>query len=332
MANISIMGAGSFGLALAVTLNKAGHNITVWSFAEKEKQTILQERENKIRLPGIRISENINITTDFKDISKADLILISVPSTAVREVARNLKQHITSKTIVANMSKGIEKGSLKGLSAVISEELLGDVVVVHGPSHAEELARDVPTSMVAACINLETAKKVQILMQSKTVNVYISNDVKGLEAGSTLKNIIAIAVGACTKLGIGDNLLAILLTKGLCEIGKLGVAMGGSPQTFVGLSGLGDLLATCLSEHSRNRRLGELIAQKISVREALQKINMVVEGYDNAASIKKWEEKYKLHLPIMNTIYRVLYEGENVEKITDALTEKSGAGFEYFWF
>jgi glycerol-3-phosphate dehydrogenase (NAD(P)+) len=329
MANISIMGAGSFGLALAVTVEKNGHDVTVWSFQEKEKLAILEERENKERLPGIKIPERINITSDLSETKDSEVVVISVPSPAVRSVVRSLKGHIRPDAVVVNVSKGFEKESLKSLSQVIAEELPNEIVVVCGPSHAEELARAVPTSVVAASANEKTAERIAALLQSEVLKVFVSEDVRGLEIGSTFKNVVAIATGFCAKLG-GDNLLAVLLTRGLCEIGKLGIAVGAKPQTFVGLSGLGDLIATCISEHSRNVKFGRLIGGKVPVDEALKQVNMVVEGYENAQSAKRLMEKYGLDLPIMSCVYEILYEGKEVSSILKTLR---GSGvLEDCWF
>ncbi|MDR2817608.1 MAG: NAD(P)-dependent glycerol-3-phosphate dehydrogenase [Oscillospiraceae bacterium] len=329
MANISIMGAGSFGLALAVTVEKNGHDVTVWSFQEKEKLAILEERENKERLPGVKIPKNINITSDLSEIRDSEFVVTSVPSSAVRNVVRNLKKHIKPDAVVVNVSKGFEKESLKSLSQVIAEELTNEIVVVCGPSHAEELARAVPTSVVAASANRKTAEKVAALLQNEALKVFVSDDVKGLEVGGTFKNVVAIATGLCAKLG-GDNLLAILLARGLCEIGKLGVAMGAKPQTFAGLSGLGDLIATCISEHSRNVKFGKLIGCKVPVDEALKQVNMVVEGYENTYLAKRLMEEYNLDLPVMNCVYGILYESKKIDSILETL--QSSRASEDCWF
>jgi glycerol-3-phosphate dehydrogenase (NAD(P)+) len=323
------MGAGSFGLALAVTVEKNGHDVTVWSFQEKEKLAILEERENKERLPGVKIPKNINITSDLSEIRDSEFVVTSVPSSAVRNVVRNLKKHIKPDAVVVNVSKGFEKESLKSLSQVIAEELTNEIVVVCGPSHAEELARAVPTSVVAASANRKTAEKVAALLQNEALKVFVSDDVKGLEVGGTFKNVVAIATGLCAKLG-GDNLLAILLARGLCEIGKLGVAMGAKPQTFAGLSGLGDLIATCISEHSRNVKFGKLIGCKVPVDEALKQVNMVVEGYENTYLAKRLMEEYNLDLPVMNCVYGILYESKKIDSILETL--QSSRASEDCWF
>ncbi|MDR1354538.1 MAG: NAD(P)-dependent glycerol-3-phosphate dehydrogenase [Oscillospiraceae bacterium] len=329
--SITIIGAGSFGLALAVTFERQ-HAVNVWSFSEEEKQAILRDRENKERLPGVRIPESINITTNLAVAKDSELVIISVPSIAVRSTARLLKPHVDPDAIIVNVSKGIEQDGLRGMAQVISEELGNDVVIMCGPSHAEELAAKVQTSMVAASKDMHVAGRVAMMLEDELLQIYVSDDVCGLEIGSTFKNVIAIAVGICAGLNGGDNLAATVMTKGLCEIGQLGVAAGAKPQTFGGVAGLGDLIATCGSKHSRNRRFGMLVGSGVPVAEALKQVGMVVEGYHNAESAKRLMERYNLRLPVMNAVHDVLYNNKDASDLLNVLQEQKASRSECVWF
>ncbi len=307
MANISIVGAGSFGCALAVSFGLR-HNVTMWTFSEAEKNDILAFRENRNRLPGVKIPESINITTDANEICNSDLIFFAVPSEFLRSSAVNLKPYISSDSIIINTSKGIEESTFKGGYYVLSEEFpLNRIAIMCGPSHAEELARKISTSFVVASSLPDVCLQIKNTISNDFIHLFCSEDAKGIEICSTLKNVIAIGAGICVGLNAGANTIAALITKGLAEISALGLAAGAKPQTFFGLAGLGDLIVTCESEHSRNRQMGKLVGQGIAVKAALAQINMVVEGYNNTKTAYRMAESLNVNLPLINCIYEILF-------------------------
>ena len=263
MANISIVGAGSFGCALAVSFGLQ-HNVTMWTFSEAEKNDILAFRENRNRLPGVKIPESINITTDANEISNSDFVFFAVPSEFLRSTAVALKPYISSDSIIINTSKGIEEASFKGGYQVLSEEFpLNRIAIMCGPTHAEELARKIPTSFVVASSLPDVCLQIKNTISNDFIHLFCSDDAKGIEICSTFKNVIAIGAGICVGLNTGANTIAALITKGLAEISALGLAAGAKPQTFFGLAGLGDLIVTCESEHSRNRQMGKLLKRHL---------------------------------------------------------------------
>ncbi|ONI44186.1 glycerol-3-phosphate dehydrogenase [Candidatus Epulonipiscioides gigas] len=311
---IAVLGTGSWGLALGLLLNENKNQVTMWSFDEKEKDEILLHRENRRCFPNIKIPLEIFITSDIqKALEDAQVVVLAVPSFAVRQTAKNIKPYLEKDTIVVNVSKGLEATSLLTLSQVIVEELSNDVVVLSGPSHAEEVARHMPTAVTVSSLNLEAAQKIQTLFTSSYFRVYINEDIIGVELGGALKNIIALATGAIEGLGYGDNTKAALMTRGISEISRLGMAMGAKIRTLNGLSGIGDLIVTCTSGHSRNRRAGELIAQGYSLDETIKKVNMVVEGIPATKAAYKLSKKYQIEMPITEAIYRSLFENASVK-------------------
>lgn len=308
---ISVLGSGGWGIALAISANRNGHQVLLWSPFEDEVKELLTSRESTKLLKGVKIPENIIITTDFSFVENSDIIIIATPSIAVRETAIRLKS-IKNPGIVVNVAKGFEAESLKTLSEVISDEITAPVVVMSGPSHAEEVARKVPTSLVACSKDYNAAKIVIDAFSNEFFRLYTNEDMIGVELGGALKNIIAVAAGVCDGLGLGDNTRAALITRGLTEIARLGIALGAKERTFAGLSGLGDLIVTCTSKHSRNHRFGELVGKGKEIKEALQEVG-TVEGYYATALAYKLALRVNAEMPIISKCYSVLYENADVK-------------------
>ena len=308
MRKIAIIGSGSWGVALATHLARGGNEIKIWSFDEEEKKLINEERKCKF-LPGLIVHENIKCSNDFEEIIQdAEFILHVTPSKFTREIFRQYKQYVGNKPIII-CSKGFEKESLKTLDEVIQEELpTAKIGVLSGPSHAEEVSVAIPTVLVIASKHDEILDTIQKSFMCDEMRIYTSKDVKGLELGGALKNIIAFCAGVAAGIGLGDNTFAALLTRGLCELTRLGMALGGEKETFYGLSGLGDLIVTCLSEHSRNRRAGKLIGQGKTLEEAKKEVGMVIESIENIDVAYQLGKIHQLDMPIVETVYQVIYE------------------------
>lgn len=323
MKNIAVIGSGSWGLALALLLNEKGNHITVWCYEEKEQQSILQHRENKRCLPGIKIPLEINFTTSIEEaVDNKDIVIMAVPSKAIRSTVCLMKEYIDKKTIIVNVSKGIEDGTLLRLSQVIEEILPNPVIVLSGPSHAEEVARHIPTTVVVSGRDMSIAQSIQDTFMTKYFRVYTNDDIIGIELGAALKNVIALAAGTIEGIGYGDNTKAALITRGIAEITRLGIAMGGEPATFSGLTGIGDLIVTCTSGHSRNRRAGELLGRGYSVQEVIEKVNMVVEGIPTTKAAHALMLKYQIEMPILNAIYQVLFDNKSVQESIAVLMQR----------
>ena len=307
MNNIAIIGSGSWGVALATHLANMGHSVKIWSFLEEERDLINNEKKCKF-LPNLTLPEGIICSTNFKEVIEgADFILHVTPSKFTRDTFRQYKEYVGNIPIII-CSKGFEKESMKTLDEVISEELPeARVGVLSGPSHAEEVSIAIPTVLVMASKDKEVRELVQDAFMCSHMRVYTSEDVKGVELGGALKNIIAFCAGVAAGVGFGDNTFAALITRGLGEISRLGVALGGQKDTFFGLSGLGDLIVTCLSEHSRNRRAGKLIGQGKTLEEAKKEVGMVIESIDNIDVAYALSKKYNIEVPIINTAYDVIY-------------------------
>lgn len=315
MQNISVLGAGSWGLALALILNENKHNVTIWCYDENEKNAILAHRENKRCLPGIKIPLEIAITTSMEEaVANKDFVISAVPSKAIRTTMESAKPYLAAETCIVNVSKGIEQSTRYRLSQVINDVVDNKVVVLTGPSHAEEVARHMPTTVVVSSVDMEAATKVQDLFMTDYFRVYTNPDIIGVELGGALKNVIALAAGVVEGFGYGDNTKAALITRGMAEITRLGIAMGGDPMTFSGLTGMGDLIVTCTSGHSRNRRAGELIGQGYSLEEATKKVNMVVEGVPTTQAGYSLMKEYNVEMPILNAIYKGLFESHDVKE------------------
>lgn len=314
MADITILGSGGFGLALAVLCNSNGHKVTVWSKFQDEIDAIKRTGELKAKLPGVFIPEAIGFTTDISAVNGADLVLIGVPSKFVREVCLSAAPYISPKTIAVTTSKGLEEGSLKRMTTVVEECFTeNQVVVLTGPSHAEEVSRGVPTAVVVSGKSHKAAEYVQEVMSGKTFRIYVNDDVIGSEIGGSLKNIIALACGVADGLGCGDNTKAALMTRGISEIAALGMALGGKRDTFIGLTGIGDLIVTCTSMHSRNRRAGILIGQGVSPEQAVRQVG-TVEGYFCTGAACALAKKMGVEMPITQSLYDVLFNGKSAEQ------------------
>ncbi|MBQ8923693.1 MAG: NAD(P)-dependent glycerol-3-phosphate dehydrogenase [Lachnospiraceae bacterium] len=307
--NVSILGAGSWGTAISVLLSGNGHNVMIWSVDKDELKMLDEEREHKTKLPGVKISDDIRLTNDAKEaVDFAELIVMVVPSPFVRSTAKTIAPYVREGQLIVNASKGIEESTLMVLTDVILDEIpKAKVAVISGPSHAEEVGKKMPTTVVAGAENKEDALLVQDVFMSDYFRVYTSPDVLGIELGGSLKNVIALAAGIADGLGYGDNAKAAIITRGIAEIKKLGVAMGGDAETFGGLSGIGDLIVTCSSIHSRNRMAGYYMGQGMSYKEAMDKVKMVVEGVYSAKAALALSEKYNVEMPIVKMINNMLF-------------------------
>lgn len=311
MANVGVIGAGSWGTALSVLLYDNGHQVTIWSIDAQEVEMLTNEREHIKKLPGVKLSEDIIITGDLEETVKGkDFLVLAVPSVFTRGTAKKMAPFVCEGQIIVDVAKGIEESTLMTLSQQIEEEIpQANVAVLSGPSHAEEVGRKLPTTCVIGAKKKQTAEYLQEMFNSKVFRVYTSPDVLGIELGGALKNVIALAAGIADGLGYGDNTKAALITRGIAEIARLGVKMGGKIQTFSGLTGIGDLIVTCASIHSRNRKAGYLMGQGKTMQEAMDEVQMVVEGVYSAKAAAKLAEKYEVSMPIVEEINKVLFEG-----------------------
>jgi len=321
---VTVLGSGGWGTALALLLVENGHEVTLWSYAQEESRVLQEKRENPM-LPGVMLPEQMKFSTDMACVKGCGAVVVATPSFAVRSTAAKLKELADEGTIIISVSKGIEKDSSLRLSQVIEEEVQGKcpVVVLSGPSHAEEVGRGIPTGVVAAADTLEIAEQVQDLFMNPRFRVYTSDDKVGTEICAALKNIIALCAGVCDGMGCGDNTKALLMTRGLAEMARLGVALGGRKESFTGLAGTGDLIVTCCSMHSRNRRCGILIGQGKGVQEAIKEVGAVVEGYYAAANARTLAKKTGVEMPIAEAAYEVLYEGRSVNGVIEDLMSRS---------
>ncbi len=311
--NIAIIGAGSMGTAMAILLSKNGNNVNLWSPMKDEISMLKANQEHVTRLPGVKIPDSVVFTTDINiAVKDCEVVVLAVPSQTTRQNCKILSDIISNDTIVVTCSKGIEDGTCKLLSEIMQEELpQNNIAVISGPSHAEEIARDIPTTVVAASRKIEVARFLQDLFMTPNFRVYTNTDIVGVELGGALKNIIALCAGVSDGLGYGDNTKAALMTRGIAEISRLGVAMGGNADTFSGLTGVGDLIVTCTSMHSRNRRAGILIGQGKSVQQALEEVNMVVEGVATTKPAYDLATKLGISMPITQEAYSILFEGKD---------------------
>lgn len=320
MANVSILGGGSWGIALAVLLHKNGHKVTVWSALETEIEMLKENHEHKM-LPGVRLPEDTLFTTDTKEaVEGQDLLVMAVASSYTRKTANRLADLVAPGQKILNVAKGIEEESLMTLSEIIEHEVpQADVAVLSGPSHAEEVGRGIPTTIVVGAKSRATAEYIQNLFMNEVFRVYISPDILGMELGGALKNVVALAAGIADGLGYGDNTKAALITRGITEIARLGTAMGGRFETFCGLTGIGDLIVTCASMHSRNRRAGILIGQGKTMEEAMAEVQMVVEGVYSAKAAMGLAKKYDVQLPIIEQVNAILFEGKSADSAVKEL-------------
>ncbi|MDD3360252.1 MAG: NAD(P)H-dependent glycerol-3-phosphate dehydrogenase [Hespellia sp.] len=320
MANVGVLGAGSWGTALALLLEKNGHDVTIWSIDKKEVEMLNQKREHESKLPGVRIPDEIVITNDLESAIKGkDFLVLAVPSPFTRSTAKSMAPYVTDGQIIVDVAKGIEETTLMTLSEQIKDEIpQANVAVLSGPSHAEEVGRGLPTIVVIGAKTQETAQYLQEAFASKVFRVYTSSDIKGIELGGSLKNVIALAAGMADGMGYGDNTKAALITRGIAEISRLGIKMGGKVETFSGLTGIGDLIVTCASVHSRNRKAGYLMGQGKTMQEAMDEVKMVVEGVYSAKAALKLGKQYDVSMPIVEKVNEILFEGKSAE---DAVNE-----------
>lgn len=322
MAKISVLGSGSWGLALALLLHNNGHEVLLWSARPENARKLREKRENPDRLPGVRLPDEIDVLTDMERALKdVDVTVLAVASPYIRSTAHKMAPFVCKDQKIVNVAKGIEEKTLKTLSEVIEEEIpQGNVAVLSGPSHAEEVGRGLPTTCVISAHTQEVAEYLQSIFMSPVFRVYTTPDILGVELGGALKNVIALAAGTADGLGYGDNTKAALITRGITEIGRLGKKMGAQMETFYGLSGIGDLIVTCASKHSRNRKAGYLIGQGYTMEEAMKEVQMVVEGVYSARAARGLAEKYEVEMPIITEVNRVLFEGKSAaEAVMDLM-------------
>lgn len=310
MERIAVIGAGSWGIALAQLLANNGHDVTVWSVIEDEIKMLEEKHEHVDKLPGVKLNDSIKYTTDLKGAMEGRKILVlAVPSPFTRSTAAKMKEFVTEEQLIVNVAKGVEEATLMTLSQVVEDEIPhGNVCVLSGPSHAEEVGRGLPTLVVVGAKTKADAQYLQNTFMSDVFRVYISSDILGIELGAALKNVVALAAGIADGLGFGDNAKAALITRGITEIARLGMAMGGKFETFCGLTGIGDLIVTCASVHSRNRKAGFLIGQGKTYAEAMDEVKMVVEGVYSAKAAIGLAKKYDIKLPIIEQVNKVLFE------------------------
>ena len=319
---ITILGSGGWGLALACTCDRAGHSVTVWSAFQDEIDAIKRTGELKAKLPGIRIPKTVALTTDISCVSGADIVLIGIPTPFVRSVCEQAKPCMGTDSILVSTAKGLEDGTLKRMSEIISEIYPDNrIVVMSGPSHAEELGLGIPTAVAVASEDREAAEYIQQTFSDNTLRLYVNSDVIGCEIGGAVKNVIALCCGVTDGLGLGDNTKAALITRGLSEITRLGVKVGGKQETFAGLAGLGDLVVTCTSIHSRNYRAGVLIGKGIDPEEAVRQVG-TVEGYGCAKATLKLARKLGVKMPITEEINEILFEGQPARQAINDLMSR----------
>ena len=321
---ITVLGSGGWGTALALLLLDNGNEVTLWSHTQSHCDRLRETRENP-RLPGVSLSPALELTSSLDAVSGSELVVMATPSFAVRETARLAAPLLDRNAVVVSVTKGIEKDTALSMTQVIEEELSGKgrVAALSGPSHAEEVGRGVPTGCVAAARELETAQFVQDVFMNPRFRVYTNEDLVGVELGGALKNVLALCCGISDGMGLGDNTKALLMTRGMTEMARLGVAMGGRKETFAGLSGMGDLIVTCTSMHSRNRRCGILVGQGRTPEEAMEEVGAVVEGYFAAFSAHQLAGKMGVEMPICQCAYSVLYEGRPVRSVLEGLMNRS---------
>ena len=324
MADISVIGSGSWGTALAWLLRNNGHRVTLWSYLREENEMFLKYRENVDKLPGVLLDQEVVFTNQLEEsIPGRDMLVLAVPSPAIRSTARNMRGLVSEGQLIVNVAKGIEEKTLMTMTDIIEEEIpQADVAVLSGPSHAEEVGKGLPTTIVAGAHSRETAERIQGYFMSPVFRVYTSSDMLGIETGAALKNVIALAAGMADGLGYGDNTKAALITRGIAEVSRLGTAMGAHLETFYGLSGIGDLIVTCASVHSRNRKAGWLIGQGRTMEQAMAEVHMVVEGVYSARAGMKLAERYHVEVPIIQSVNEILFEGKSAAEAVSQLMQR----------
>lgn len=337
MSKVTVFGAGSWGTALATVLAENGHDTLLWSHRENQAHEIQTQHTNEKYLPGISLPQNLTATSNMADaVEHAEIMVMAVPTKGIRETCQKIMATLNRKLIFVHVSKGIEPDSLIRISDLMKEELdesvVEDIVVLSGPSHAEEVVKHHPTTVAASCVNDDSAVIVQDLFMNQYFRVYTNADVIGVELGGALKNVIALGAGVSDGIGYGDNAKAALITRGLAEISRLGVKMGANPLTFMGLTGMGDLIVTCTSVHSRNWRAGNLLGKGLTLDEVLEQMGMVVEGVRTTKAAHQLADKYEVSMPITQALYRVLFEDESPKDAVENLMlrlKKSETDIEY---
>ncbi|HWI48340.1 MAG TPA: NAD(P)H-dependent glycerol-3-phosphate dehydrogenase [Rummeliibacillus sp.] len=324
MNRVAVLGAGSWGTSLAIVLAENGHDTLLWSHRKEQANEINIQHTNAKYLPSTILPDNLKATSDIaKVVEHAEIIVMAVPTKGIRETCQKMLQTLNKKALFVHVSKGIEPDSLMRISEIIREEIpakfIEDIVVLSGPSHAEEVVQHHPTTVASACENIASAERIQDLFMNQYFRVYTNEDVVGVEIGGALKNVIALAAGAVDGLGFGDNAKAALITRGLAEISRLGVKLGANPLTFAGLAGMGDLIVTCTSVHSRNWRAGNMLGKGLSLDEILDQMGMVVEGVRTTQAAHQLAAKYDVSMPISEALYGVLFEGKNPHKVVKEL-------------
>ncbi|MCI7322599.1 MAG: NAD(P)-dependent glycerol-3-phosphate dehydrogenase [Lachnospiraceae bacterium] len=321
MAKVGVIGAGSWGIALTKLLHTNGNEVTVWSIVEDEINMLREKHEHVDKLPGVKLSEDIIFTTDLKETAAdKEVLVLAVPSVFTRSTAKSMASFVQEGQIIVCVAKGIEENTLMTITDVVKQEIpKADVAVMCGPSHAEEVGIGLPTTVVAGAESRETAEKIQDLFMNEVFRVYTSPDMLGMELGGSLKNVIALAAGMADGLGYGDNTKAALITRGISEISGLASAMGAKMETLYGLTGIGDLIVTCASRHSRNRKAGMLIGQGYTMEEATKEVHMVVEGIYSAKAALALAKKYQVTLPIIEEVNQVLFENKPVQEAVKEL-------------
>lgn len=324
MERVGVIGAGSWGTALAVVLAKNGHQVTVWSIIEDEITMLKEKHEHVDKLPGVKLPDSMEFTTDLEQAVKtSDMLVLAVPSIFTRSTAKSMAPFVKDGQIIVCVAKGIEETTLMTISDVVEQEIPNaDVAIMCGPSHAEEVGVGLPTTVVAGARTKATAEKVQDVFMNEVFRVYTSPDVLGMELGGSLKNVIALAAGVADGLGFGDNTKAALITRGIAEISRLAIAMGAKAETLAGLTGIGDLIVTCASKHSRNRKAGMLIGQGYTMEEATKEVKMVVEGIYSAKAARALAQKYEVDMPIIDIVNQVLFENMSAKEAVVELMER----------
>ena len=324
MERVGVIGAGSWGTALAVVLAKNGHQVTVWSIIEDEITMLKEKHEHVDKLPGVKLPDSMEFTTDLeKAVRTSDMLVLAVPSIFTRSTAKSMAPFVKEGQIIVCVAKGIEETTLMTISDIVEQEIPNaDVAIMCGPSHAEEVGVGLPTTVVAGARTKATAEKVQDVFMNEVFRVYTSPDVLGMELGGSLKNVIALAAGVADGLGFGDNTKAALITRGIAEISRLAIAMGAKAETLAGLTGIGDLIVTCASKHSRNRKAGMLIGQGYTMEEATKEVKMVVEGIYSAKAARALAQKYEVDMPIIDIVNQVLFENMSAKEAVVELMER----------
>ena len=328
MAKVAVIGAGSWGTALAKVLHTNGNQVTVWSIVEAEIAMLRERHEHVDKLPGVKLPEDMEFTTDLKAaVEDKEYLILAVPSVFTRSTAKSMAPFVKAGQIIVCVAKGIEENTLMTLSDIVEEEVpVAEVAVMCGPSHAEEVGVGLPTTVVAGAKKRKVAEGVQDIFMNEVFRVYTSPDVLGMELGGSLKNVIALAAGMADGLGYGDNTKAALITRGITEIARLGKKMGAQMETFYGLSGIGDLIVTCASVHSRNRRAGYLMGQGYTMKQAMDEVQMVVEGVYSAKAAKALAEKYNVEMPIIMEVNKLLFENKPASEAVKDLMQREKQG------